>query len=442
MILVFRETDGITGDRLTFGEAPIDDGQVLIRSGRYITGSAVGSMHDPVTVVDSASINFTLVGQQLTGEVLLAGITHNLLSAVHPDTVVDNVIRGDIIVGNKTPLWERLPIGADGTFLRSNGTDAGWDTIQDTDFVHNLLSLTHHGDTIPQAVTRGALVVGIASPEPSTTTTTVSPSNLFWSRLDIGTEGMVLCAGLEDVEWGYIVPENLGVIGTDGTIAKFGATGIEDSIITEAGAAITIAGNTTISSGDLYLDDATDPSLYLRENGDAANYSRIYDASDNYLHICKVVATDFSVIYVDPMPGDGTSDAFIRLFRNTDTSGSRKLRIYKGDNTGTCTAEINAATGDLQLDGNLELEGDIGIAADTNLLQLAANALTINGTLGCGAITSTGAISDGAASTFTTGTTIGTLTLANGSITDSSGCLLYTSPSPRDRTRSRMPSSA
>jgi len=27
-------------------------------------------------------------------------------------------------------------------------------------------------------------------------------------------------------------------------------------------------------------------------------------------------------------------------------------------------------------------------------------------------------------------------------ITDSQGCLLYTSPSPRDRTRSRMPSSA
>ena len=27
-------------------------------------------------------------------------------------------------------------------------------------------------------------------------------------------------------------------------------------------------------------------------------------------------------------------------------------------------------------------------------------------------------------------------------ITDSEGCLLYTSPSPRDRTRSRMPSSA
>ena len=42
-----------------------------------------------------------------------------------------------------------------------------------------------------------------------------------------------------------------------------------------------------------------------------------------------------------------------------------------------------------------------------------------------GAITSTGAISDGAASSFTTGTTIGNLTLADGSITDSSGAISF-----------------
>ena len=35
-----------------------------------------------------------------------------------------------------------------------------------------------------------------------------------------------------------------------------------------------------------------------------------------------------------------------------------------------------------------------------------------------------------------------TITLPYGTVTDISPCLLYTSPSPRDRTRSRMPSSA
>ncbi|KKL86796.1 hypothetical protein LCGC14_1941160, partial [marine sediment metagenome] len=49
--------------------------------------------------------------------------------------------------------------------------------------------------------------------------------------------------------------------------------------------------------------------------------------------------------------------------------------------------------------------------------------MLVDGTVGCGAITSTGAIADGAASTFTTGTTIGNLTLADGSITDSGGTI-------------------
>ena len=37
---------------------------------------------------------------------------------------------------------------------------------------------------------------------------------------------------------------------------------------------------------------------------------------------------------------------------------------------------------------------------------------------------------------------IGPLTDLNGAVTDLSGCLLYTSPSPRDGLLSRMPSSA
>ena len=38
MILIFRENDGVTGSRLTLGETPIDDGELLIRDGRHITG--------------------------------------------------------------------------------------------------------------------------------------------------------------------------------------------------------------------------------------------------------------------------------------------------------------------------------------------------------------------------------------------------------------------
>lgn len=106
------------------------------------TGSAITS------VIDTDSIDLTIIAQTLQAdlvyqnspsvtltvpdalglkaEVNMLGITHNLLSATHPDTLAASVVRGDIIVGNATPKWSRLPIGANGTVLASDGTDATW----------------------------------------------------------------------------------------------------------------------------------------------------------------------------------------------------------------------------------------------------------------------------------------------------------------------------
>lgn len=51
---------------------------------------------------------------------------HKLLSLAHTDTLAATVVRGDIIVGNATPAWSRLPIGASGFVFTSNGVDATW----------------------------------------------------------------------------------------------------------------------------------------------------------------------------------------------------------------------------------------------------------------------------------------------------------------------------
>lgn len=53
---------------------------------------------------------------------------HNLLSSTHPDTLAAAVVRGSIIVGNATPKWAALAIGANHTVFVSNGTDAAWGT--------------------------------------------------------------------------------------------------------------------------------------------------------------------------------------------------------------------------------------------------------------------------------------------------------------------------
>ncbi len=48
---------------------------------------------------------------------------HNLLSATHGDTLAAGVSRGSIIIGDSTPEWSELTVGAAGSFLRSDGTD-------------------------------------------------------------------------------------------------------------------------------------------------------------------------------------------------------------------------------------------------------------------------------------------------------------------------------
>ena len=61
------------------------------------------------------------------------GANHNLLSATHPDTDPDSPVRGDILRGIAGPEWQRYAIGAAGRFLRSDGVDPAWDTIQAAD---------------------------------------------------------------------------------------------------------------------------------------------------------------------------------------------------------------------------------------------------------------------------------------------------------------------
>ena len=56
-------------------------------------------------------------------EVRLAGLfvpeasDHDVLSAVHTDTLTASVVKGDLIIGNATPKWSRLGIGTNGHIL-------------------------------------------------------------------------------------------------------------------------------------------------------------------------------------------------------------------------------------------------------------------------------------------------------------------------------------
>ena len=54
---------------------------------------------------------------------------HDVLGIAHGDTAANAVLRGALIVGNATPAWSRMSIGAAGTLLRSDGVDASWASL-------------------------------------------------------------------------------------------------------------------------------------------------------------------------------------------------------------------------------------------------------------------------------------------------------------------------
>lgn len=59
-----------------------------------------------------------------------AAAPHNLLSTTHGDTVANAPLRGALVVGNATPAWARLALGAAGFALLSDGTDALWSALR------------------------------------------------------------------------------------------------------------------------------------------------------------------------------------------------------------------------------------------------------------------------------------------------------------------------
>ena len=109
---------------------------------------------------------------------------HNLLSAIHGDTVVQSVTRGSLIYGNATPAWDELVIGAANRLLRSDGTDVSWAQVVLTTDVTGTLPVGS-GGTGNTAFTAGSIIFS------NGTVLTQDNANLFWddatNRLGIGT---------------------------------------------------------------------------------------------------------------------------------------------------------------------------------------------------------------------------------------------------------------
>ena len=124
------------------------------------------------------------------------------------------------------------------------------------------------------------------------------------------------------------------------------------------------AGSGEALTGNLYIDNASNPTIFLREGGDTANYSRIINVQDNLMSIQHVTAAADSYLRIDPMVTDETSAAYVQMFRDTTTTGLASFKMYEGDGSSVIHHEFY--TGD---SGNINFckEGGTFTVVDANL---------------------------------------------------------------------------
>lgn len=132
-----------------------------------LTGVVIGAGTTAMTAVSSVSanqlfrVNGTGTGYEFFTPTYLTSVTpHNLLSATHGDTLTDAVVRGDIIIGNSTPKWSRLPFPAtapSGKILQAGPTDVAWSTNPITIGASASVSGSNTGD---QTITLSGDVTG------------------------------------------------------------------------------------------------------------------------------------------------------------------------------------------------------------------------------------------------------------------------------------------
>jgi len=168
-------------------------------------------------------------------------VTHNLLSTTHPDTTPGSVARGDLITGNSTPAWSRLPIGAANRYLTSDGTDTSWSTVDlSSSGVSNILPFSSGGTGLSTA---------------ADDTTLVSTGSSWQAKsipdcTDVGGAHLNYTAASNSYSCGTSSSSS-GITGsgTTNTIAKFtGSSTVGNSGITDSSSSVTVASFTSTAA--------------------------------------------------------------------------------------------------------------------------------------------------------------------------------------------------
>lgn len=106
--------------------------------------------------------------------------------------------------------------------------------------------------------------------------------------------------------------------------------------------------------------DITKTSATLNLRTDANNYTTLSrDSVGQTLSLSHIRASGQVLMDLSPSPSDGTSAAYVRLFRNTNTTGVRQLAILRGNGSATSAAtfQVNGAGDGLDVGGKMSFSG-------------------------------------------------------------------------------------
>jgi len=124
-----------------------------------VSGSGTTAIASTITApADTQYLKYDSATNNWINANLPSSSVHNLLDGVvHPDTSATTVVRGMVVVGNATPKWAGLTLGAINKSLTSDGTDAVWAFVDINSGTTSNLVATRGGTGLTSGTSGGLL---------------------------------------------------------------------------------------------------------------------------------------------------------------------------------------------------------------------------------------------------------------------------------------------
>ena len=321
---------------------------------------AVLAVNDNLYVADDGS--WRVVDSNGQTKTVQGTSTNALLDGVnHSDTVAQAVTRGSLIYGNATPAWTELVIGAASRFLQSDGTDVAWVAMSgDAPLAAGVITVANNAITDVKLRDSGALsVIGRAA------STSGDPADIS----AVAASGAVL-------------RENGGSALGFGTVDTAGITNnaVTDIKLRDS-AARTVIGRSANSSGDPadisavaeLVPESRTLNSFLSDDGDTVGF-RVVDTLPQDLNLTGDTSPpQITADQNNYNPTGMTTTSVLRLStdasRNiTGMAGGRDGRIMLVVNVGNFDIILKDESGSSTAANRFAMNGDLDLATDQSVL--------------------------------------------------------------------------